>query len=40
MANDERLLREIEDALVEPRVDELRAIDALTPRVREASLGR
>jgi hypothetical protein len=38
--NDERLLREIEDALVEPRVDELRAIDALTPRVREASLGR
>ena len=28
------LLREIEDALVEPRVDELRALDALTPRVR------
>lgn len=40
VANDERLLGEIEDALVEPRVDELRAIDALTPRVREASLGR
>jgi hypothetical protein len=38
--NDERLLREIEAALVEPRVDELRALDALTPRVREASLGR
>jgi hypothetical protein len=38
--NDERLLGEIEAALVEPRVDELRALDALTPRVREASLGR
>jgi hypothetical protein len=38
--NDERLLGEIEAALVEPRVDELRALDALTPRIREASLGR
>jgi hypothetical protein len=38
--NDERLLGEIEAALVEPRVDELRALDALTPRAREASLGR
>lgn len=39
-ASDERLLGEIEAALVEPRVDELRAIDALTPRVREASFTR
>lgn len=38
--SDEWLLGEIEAALVEPRVDELRAIDALTPRVREASLSR
>jgi hypothetical protein len=38
--NDERLLGEIEAALVDPSVDELRALDALTPRVREASLGR
>lgn len=38
--NDERLLVELETALLEPRVDELRAIDAFTPRVREASLSR
>jgi hypothetical protein len=38
--SDERLLVEIEAALVEPRVDELRAIDALTPRAREASYTR
>jgi hypothetical protein len=38
--NDERLLRDIEAALVEPPVDELRAIDAFTPRVREATFSR
>lgn len=38
--NDERLLGEIESAIVESRVDELRAIDALTPRVREVRLTR
>lgn len=39
-ANDETLLIELEAALLEPRVDELRAIDAFTPRVREVSLTR
>jgi hypothetical protein len=37
---DESLLGEIEAALIEPRVDELRAIDAFTPLVREASFTR
>jgi hypothetical protein len=37
---DESLLGEIEAALIEPRVDELRAIDAFTPLVREAAFTR
>ena len=40
LPTDERLLGEIEAALIEPRVDELRAIDAFTPLVREASFTR
>jgi hypothetical protein len=39
-ASDERLLGEIEAALVTPGVDELRALDALTPQAREASFSR
>jgi hypothetical protein len=36
--SDEAFLRELESALEGPRVQELQAIDALTPRVREVAL--
>ena len=36
--SDEAFLRELESALVAPRVQELQAIDALTPSVREVAL--
>lgn len=36
--SDEAFLSELESALVSPRVEELQALDALTPRVREVAL--
>ena len=36
--SDEAFLSELESALLSPRVEELQALDALTPRVREVAL--